>query len=146
MSVLTFDKVKEFFYINKTESNHLAIMTIKIALIGRPNVGKSTFLNSLLQTGKKAKTGNLPGVTRQMQYINSENYDLLDSPGVLPVKVHIKSAYKLALCEIIPNKFFDEEVLEKEIMELLQDKHLNITPKEALRKFRQGKIKANLDI
>ena len=54
-----------------------------IGLVGFPNVGKSTFINSL--AGKTAaKTGNKPGVTRGNQWIKiDKQLELLDTPGIL---------------------------------------------------------------
>ena len=56
---------------------------VKAMICGIPNVGKSTFINSM--AGKaSAKTGNKPGVTKGNQWININNdMLLLDTPGVL---------------------------------------------------------------
>ncbi|MCR5420608.1 MAG: ribosome biogenesis GTPase YlqF [Lachnospiraceae bacterium] len=56
---------------------------IRAMIVGIPNVGKSTFINSL--AGKAAaKTGNKPGVTKGKQWIRlNKNIELLDTPGVL---------------------------------------------------------------
>ncbi len=56
---------------------------VKALICGIPNIGKSTFINSVL--GKaSAKTGNKPGVTKGNQWITVSNeFMLLDTPGVL---------------------------------------------------------------
>ncbi len=56
---------------------------IRAMVVGIPNVGKSTFINSF--AGKAcAKTGNKPGVTKGKQWIRlQKNLELLDTPGIL---------------------------------------------------------------
>jgi len=56
---------------------------IRAMVAGIPNVGKSTFINSL--AGKAAaKTGNKPGVTKGNQWIRlNKQVELLDTPGIL---------------------------------------------------------------
>ena len=56
---------------------------VRAMVVGIPNVGKSTFINSF---AKKActKTGNKPGVTKGKQWIRlNKSLDLLDTPGIL---------------------------------------------------------------
>lgn len=57
--------------------------THKVAIIGNPNVGKSTIFNYL--TGLNQKIGNYPGVTVDKKtgalQINGENFEILDLPG-----------------------------------------------------------------
>ena len=56
---------------------------IRAMIVGIPNVGKSTFINSF--AGKACtKTGNRPGVTKGKQWIKlNKNVELLDTPGIL---------------------------------------------------------------
>lgn len=56
---------------------------VRAMVVGIPNVGKSTFINSF--AGKAcAKTGNKPGVTKGKQWIKlNKNLELLDTPGIL---------------------------------------------------------------
>lgn len=56
---------------------------IRAMVVGIPNVGKSTFINTF--AGKAAaKTGNRPGVTKGKQWIRlNKNVELLDTPGIL---------------------------------------------------------------
>ncbi len=56
---------------------------IRAMIVGIPNVGKSTFINSY---ARKActKVGNKPGVTKGKQWIKiNKNVELLDTPGIL---------------------------------------------------------------
>lgn len=56
---------------------------IRAMVVGIPNVGKSTFINSF--AGRAcAKTGNKPGVTKGKQWIRlNKGLELLDTPGIL---------------------------------------------------------------
>ena len=56
---------------------------VRAMIVGIPNVGKSTFINSF--AGKACtKTGNRPGVTKGKQWIRlNKNVELLDTPGIL---------------------------------------------------------------
>lgn len=56
---------------------------IRAIVVGIPNVGKSTFINSF--AGKACtKTGNKPGVTKGKQWIRmNKELELLDTPGIL---------------------------------------------------------------
>ena len=56
---------------------------VRAMVVGIPNVGKSTFINSF--AGKNCtKTGNKPGVTKGKQWIRmNKSLELLDTPGIL---------------------------------------------------------------
>lgn len=57
--------------------------SIRVMIIGVPNVGKSSLINRIANK-KSAQVGNRPGVTKQKQWVRiSNNIELLDTPGVL---------------------------------------------------------------
>ena len=57
--------------------------TVRVMIVGVPNVGKSTFINQVAGR-KSAKAGDRPGVTRGKQWVAVERgLDLLDTPGIL---------------------------------------------------------------
>ena len=60
-------------------------MSFKIALIGRPNVGKSTLFNRLTRS-KKSIVHDMPGVTRDRNYGNGNigplEFEIIDTPGL----------------------------------------------------------------
>ena len=56
---------------------------VRAIIIGIPNVGKSTLINTL--SGRKGtRTGNKPGITKATQWIKIKgSLELLDTPGIL---------------------------------------------------------------
>ena len=57
-------------------------------LLGRSNVGKSSFINTLANNKKIAKTSNTPGKTRLINFFNfSDNFIVSDLPGYGYAKV-----------------------------------------------------------
>jgi len=81
---------------------------VKIMVVGIPNTGKSTVLNTL--AGKKiAKTGNVPAITRHQQRTSLENnIDIYDTPGILwPVMESERKAHILAASGAISDTAID---------------------------------------
>ncbi|MPS31165.1 MULTISPECIES: ribosome biogenesis GTPase YlqF [unclassified Salinivibrio] len=81
---------------------------IRSMIMGIPNVGKSTIINSL--AGRViAKTGNQPAVTRQQQRINLQNGVVLsDTPGILWPKVeNPHSGFRLAATGAVKDTAMD---------------------------------------
>ena len=81
---------------------------IKILVVGIPNTGKSTILNTL--AGKRiAKTGNVPAVTRHNQRTSLKNsIDIYDTPGILwPIIEPEKKGYILAASGAISDTAID---------------------------------------
>ena len=57
--------------------------TIRVMILGIPNVGKSSFINRITKK-QSLEVGNKPGVTRKKQWIRiGKNQELMDTPGVL---------------------------------------------------------------
>ena len=83
---------------------------LRIMIVGIPNVGKSTFLNILLDR-KVAKVGNEPAVTKAANEINlGDSIKLIDTPGVLWPKIEDQqSAYRLAITGAIKNTAIEFE-------------------------------------
>ena len=80
----------------------------RIMVVGIPNTGKSTIINSL--AGKKiAKTGNTPAITRQQQRAGLKNkIDIYDTPGILwPILENQAGACRLAASGAISDTAMD---------------------------------------
>lgn len=93
---------------------------IRVMVVGIPNVGKSTFINSFAGT-TKAKAADKPGVTRGKQWVSVGNYDLLDMPGVLWKKFDsYKTASNLAFIGSIKDDILDIEEIAMGLLEEMQ--------------------------
>ncbi len=69
--------------IEKDRARGMNVRPVRALVAGIPNVGKSTFINTLAKKNV-AKTGNKPGVTTGKQWIRlNTKIELLDTPGVL---------------------------------------------------------------
>ena len=129
------------YCVNKINRNRAR--KIKIMVLGIPNTGKSTILNSL--AGKKiAKIGNVPAITRHQQRTSlKNNIDIYDTPGILwPVIEPEQKAYILAASGAISDTaidyndiaFFAANLLIKRYPELLMHRYpfLETLPKDEL--------------
>ncbi len=97
-------------YISRQQQRGYKTVSIKVMIIGIPNVGKSTLINALAKQ-KKASTNKMPGHTRRLDWtlIGNEVY-LLDTPGVLFPKIkEERDGYHLALTGAVK-----EDILPKE--------------------------------
>lgn len=90
---------------------------VRAMVVGIPNVGKSTFINSF--AGKACtKTGNKPGVTKGKQWIRiNKSVELLDTPGILWPKFEDQSVgAKLAMVGSIRDEILNIEELSLELL------------------------------
>ena len=94
--------------------------TIRIMILGIPNVGKSSFINRI---SKKAKleVANRPGVTRSKQWIRiGKNQELLDTPGVLWPKFETKEiSLNLAFTGTIKDDILETTEIAYELLKVL---------------------------
>ena len=93
---------------------------IRVMVVGIPNVGKSTFINSIAKRNT-AKVGNKPGVTKQKQWIKITNeIELMDTPGMLWPKLDDKDlAMHLAFVGTIGDNAIDKEEIAYYLLEYL---------------------------
>lgn len=95
--------------------------SMRVMIVGIPNVGKSTFINALV--GKQsAKVGNKPGVTRGKQWIRlSQEIEIMDTPGILWPKFEDPEAgMRLALTGAIKDDIFDFETSSQKLLSWLK--------------------------
>ncbi len=93
---------------------------VRAVVIGFPNVGKSAAINRLL--GRRVvESARRPGVTRQLRWIRmSSELELLDAPGVIPVKLKDpQAAVKLAICDDIGEAAYDNQRVAATLVDLL---------------------------
>ncbi|RAP39054.1 ribosome biogenesis GTPase YlqF [Candidatus Marinamargulisbacteria bacterium SCGC AAA071-K20] len=92
----------------------------KIMIVGIPNIGKSTLINTLMGK-KRTKVQNKPGVTKQTSWIPLETgIVLLDTPGILwPKFEDQKSAKLLAATGAIKDTHFEEDDIALFVIEFL---------------------------
>lgn len=124
--------------IKKYEDKGLKKGPLRAMIVGIPNSGKSTFINSISGT-KSAKTGNRPGVTKTNQWIKIHSkLHLLDTPGVLWPKFQEKVGLNLAFTGAIKDEIMDRETLALKLIERLK----NIAPSSLEERYKISDIEA----
>ena len=98
--------------------------TIRVMILGIPNVGKSSFINRI---SKKTamEVGNKPGVTKAKQWIRiGKNQELLDTPGVLwPKFENEEIALNLAFTGTIKDDIIERVEIAYELLKKLYVKY-----------------------
>lgn len=92
----------------------------RVVVVGLPNVGKSSIINKLTKSSK-TKVGAKAGVTRQQQWVRiNPNIDLLDTPGIIPMKQDDQmKAKKLAFVNSVSENAYSVELVAKELLDLV---------------------------
>jgi ribosome biogenesis GTPase A len=117
----------------RRERRGLKTRALRVGIIGYPNVGKSALINRILGR-RRAKTANTPGVTRSLQWIrvrtdesktHKREFELLDSPGIIPAKMVDQSdALLLAACNCIGQAAYDNQAVAAYLCEWLKTIHV----------------------
>lgn len=99
-------------------------VSLRVMVVGIPNVGKSTFINMLLGRGLTT-TGNKPGVTKGKQWVRlTDDIELLDTPGLLWHKFEDQEVgEKLAMTGAISDDVFVWEDVAFHFLELVHERY-----------------------
>lgn len=96
--------------------------TIRIMIVGIPNVGKSSFINKMVKKNR-AKVEDRPGVTRGNQwYTIAKNLEMLDTPGVLWPRFDDKTVGEhLAFTGAVKDQILDIELLAVRLLDFIKE-------------------------
>lgn len=106
------------------EQKGMVNRTIRVMIVGIPNVGKSSFINRMAKQNR-AKVEDRPGVTRGNQWFTiGKAFDLLDTPGVLWPKFDDPNVgEKLAFTGAVKDQIVDTEQLASRLLAVLRDEY-----------------------
>lgn len=110
--------------------------TIRVMILGIPNVGKSSFINRISKK-KSLEVANRPGVTRQKQWIRiGNNQELLDTPGVLWPKFESEEvSLNLAFTGTIKDDILELTEIAFELLKKLMKEY----PKNIMERYKISK-------
>ena len=119
-------------YIEKKQARGIINPSIKVMIVGIPNVGKSSFINKVVKQNK-AKVEDRPGVTRGNQWFTlDKGFELLDTPGVLWPKFEDQTVgERLAFTGAVKDQILDTELLAVRLLDLLKE----LKPKLFMERF-----------
>ena len=108
--------------IEKNTQKGMAGKSLRLMVVGIPNVGKSSFINRMAKNGK-AKVADTPGVTRSNQwFVIGKGIELLDTPGVLWPKFEDKTVGdKLAFTGAVKSDVLDSETMAVRLLDFIKD-------------------------
>ncbi|MCK5342868.1 MAG: 50S ribosome-binding GTPase, partial [Candidatus Heimdallarchaeota archaeon] len=101
--------------------------SLRIGLVGYPNIGKSTLIN-LLAPGAKAKVSSKPGTTKKTQWVRTGQLRIMDSPGIIPFgdrKIQVGMAAAKD-----PHKINNPDKVALRIIEFLMEKDAKILKRQ----------------
>ena len=85
----------------------------EIVLVGKSNVGKSSFVNTMINRKNLARTSNVPGKTRQINFYNMDDkFYFVDLPGYGYSKMSKQE-------KVISGKYIEEYLAEREKISLI---------------------------
>jgi ribosome biogenesis GTPase A len=105
----------------KMEARGIKRRPVRTLIVGMPNVGKSSIINSIVGR-KKTRTGHKAGVTRAAQWIRIHpQVELMDSPGVIPPRLGTDEVGGLlAVVSSVSDATFDEAAVSAFLLERVE--------------------------
>jgi len=119
--------------------------TIRVMIVGIPNVGKSSFINKISKKNS-LEVGNKPGVTKAKQWIRiGKNQELMDTPGVLWPKFESNEvALNLAFTGTIKDDNLERVEIAYELLKvLMKDYRANLMERYSISGEEMKNIEAN---
>lgn len=107
--------------IDRLKAKGMRNPTMRLMIVGIPNVGKSSFINKIVKQNR-AKVEDRPGVTRGNQWFTiSKNLEMLDTPGVLWPRFDDKIVGEhLAFTGAVKDQVVDIELLAVRLLDFLK--------------------------
>ncbi|BGI50996.1 MAG: ribosome biogenesis GTPase Der [Arsenophonus endosymbiont of Ceratovacuna japonica] len=134
---LSKEKVNKYYYLtnknkiiikkNEKKTSNIDLMPIKLAIVGRPNVGKSTLINCILGE-ERVVVYNLPGTTSDSIYIpmkrNGYKYILIDTAGIRKRSKIIKDIEKFSIIKTL------QSIKESDVVLIIVDAKQGISDQD----------------
>ena len=119
--------------IERLQSKGMKNPTMRIMIVGIPNVGKSSFINKIAKQNR-AKVEDRPGVTRGNQWFTiSKNLEMLDTPGVLWPRFDDQIVGEhLAFTGAVKDQVIDTELLAVRLLDFLK----KLKPEDFMERFK----------
>lgn len=129
-------------YIVSKQKKGIPNPTIRVMIVGIPNVGKSSFINRVVKKNR-AKVEDRPGVTRGGQWFTLDRgFELLDTPGVLWPKFEDQTVgERLAFTGAVKDQILDAELLAVRLLDLFKE----IKPPIFLERFKLSDVELELE-
>lgn len=123
--------------ISRLKAKGMKNPTMRIMIVGIPNVGKSSFINKIAKQNR-AKVEDRPGVTRGNQWFTiSKSLEMLDTPGVLWPKFDDQTVGEhLAFTGAVKDQVIDIELLAVRLLDFLK----KLKPAEFIDRFKLKEI------